>query len=278
MSQEPEQPVPWTEAFQQLKAQWAGCGVLSSAEKHTRRLPINSVQTLESVFQPRLLDDSLGDSGKHIGELVRTLDAQGALEPIAVIKLREDKWLCIDGHHRLTAYQQAKGRRTHIPVRVFQGSLEEAYQYSVRANVPNKLNLTHDDKLEAAWRMLLMGVYSFGAINQTTTISKGTVHNMQRTLEQAKARWPASAFETWTWKKVKELFRRGVNQPQREGWEAVKTKELAKQLAKAFNGVPNQHPRLFAGALLLYDRQTAVAVANEIQRQTAAASDTTSDF
>jgi uncharacterized ParB-like nuclease family protein len=115
----------WHNVFQTLKQR--GVDPLTETERKLRRLPIQEIKTLETVFQPRQMDGATVESGKHLGELKRALQAKGELDPITVLKVGGE-WLCLDGHHRLEAYRQAGGRRTHIPVRVFGGNLEDAFR------------------------------------------------------------------------------------------------------------------------------------------------------
>lgn len=258
----------WFEEYHRLK-QRATCpniGVdpLSDEEWGLRRLPIQAVNTLEAVFQPRQMTGDEATSGKHLGELRRVLREQGSLDPITVLKVGGE-WFCIDGHHRLEAYRQSGGRRTHIPVKIFNGTLADALQASIEVNAPDKLNLTHEDKLEAAWKLVLLGVASVSQISTTTTIAERSVQRMRRGLERVRALHPSQPFETWTWARVKELLR-GELKEGNTMWQDVKAKEWARQLAKTFCGLPSEHPQIFAQALLRYNADTAKAIAEEVLR------------
>lgn len=257
----------WFSQFHTLKSR--GVDPLMDSERGLRRLPIEAIRTLEAVFQPRQLADDEAASGKHLGELKRVLLGGGSLDPITVLKVGGE-WVCIDGHHRLEAYRQSDGRRTHIPVKVFSGTLEEALRTSIEVNAPDKLNLTKEDKLEAAWRLVVLGEGSAVApgssvaqISKTTTIAERSVQRMRRGLERARALHPSQPFETWTWARVKELLRGELKEGQTM-WHDVKAKEWAKTLARTFCGLPSEHPRVFAQALLKYDAEAAKAIAEEI--------------
>ena len=264
----------WFSEFTNLKQR--GADTLTEQERRLRRLPMQDIHTLESVFQPRQDGFTTAVSAKHHAELKRALHAKGDLDPIAVMKIGGD-WYCLDGHHRLEAYRRAGGRRTHVPVRIFEGSLEDAFRFAVETNAPDKLNLSQEDKKEAAWRMLLLGV-SFRQINQTTTISKGTIHNMDQARQQVREQWPLIVVETWKWEDVKRLLKRGMPTDRGDGWKDVKVKEWAQSLARHFKGLPSQHPAVFADAFLRYDPAGARAVAAEIQRRARSADDREADF
>lgn len=250
----------WFAEFQTLKSR--GVDPLTDRERDLRRLPIEAIRTLEAVFQPRQLADDEAASGKHLGELKRVLQEQGYLDPITVLKVGGE-WFCIDGHHRVEAYRQCEGRRTHIPVRIFSGTLEEAVRASIEVNAPDKLNLTKDDKLEAAWRLVVLGTESVAQIGKTTTIAERSVQRMRRGLERVRTLHPSQPFETWTWARVKELLRGELKEGQ-SMWHDVKAKEWAKTLARTFCGLPSEHPRVFAQALLKYNAEAAKAIAEEI--------------
>lgn len=257
----------WHEAFQALLAK--GADTLTEQERQLRRLPMADVKTLEAVFQPRQFDESTSESGKHLDVLKRALQPGIELDPITVFKVGGE-WLCVDGHHRLEAYRQVGGKRTHVPVKVFEGSVEDAFRFCIEANAPDKLNLTREDKLEAAWKMvLLVPAYTYREISRATTAALGTVHNMARALKDAQKRFPTAAVEGWTWRQVKELVGRG--QDTNNMWQTMKAKEIAKQLAKSFCGLPKQHPRVFAMGLCRYDPEAALAIAEEVTRQVAQA-------
>lgn len=252
----------WHSVFQTLRQR--GVDPLTDSERKLRRLPIQEIKTLEAVFQPRQTVGDEAASGKHLGELKRVLHDRGTLDPITVLKVGGE-WLCIDGHHRLEAYRQSESRRTHIPVKVFSGTLEEALRASIEVNAPDKLNLTKEDKLEAAWKLVVLGVDSVATISNTSTIAERSVQRMRRGLERVRALYPSQPFEAWPWAKVKELLRGQMKEGQTM-WQDVKAKEWAKQLARTFCGLPSEHPRVFAQALLRYNAETAKAIAEEVLR------------
>ena len=264
-----------------------GAAPLTDQEKGLRRLPMELVRTCESVFQPRSeLKTNTVRSGEHIDELVCGLRDGGTLEPVMVMKINDDperprsggdlrglggggEWYVIDGHHRLEAYRRVSkdkdSRRTHIPVRVFVGTVGEAVRHSIKTNAPDKLNMSKTEKLEAAWKSVLIGGQSKTEIHKDTTISERTVQRMRNALQRAKEAAPFTDFTQWPWIKVQEFLEHGV--PQREtntGWEEKMVRDISKGLAKHFGGLPKQRPRVFAQGLVGYDKETAKAIAEEI--------------
>lgn len=255
-------PNTWLAQFDALKAR--GVSPLSDEERKLRRLPIEAVRTLEAVFQPRQLEDAAA-SGKHLGELLRVLRDHDSLDPITVMRIGGE-WFCIDGHHRLEAYRQAGGRKTHIPVKVYSGSLEEALQLSVAVNAPDKLNMSKYDKLEAAWRLVILNETSAAQIAKVTTVSERSVQRMRRGLEKVRGLHPSVAFEEWTWATVKRLLLNGDLKESPQDWQTGKAREWSRLLAKTFCGLPLQHPGVFAQALLRYNPEAAKVIAEEVLR------------
>lgn len=252
----------WLSVYRSLMAR--GVDTLTEEERGLRRLPIRDVKTEEALFQPRLGKGL--DSGKHLAELKRALSVRGELDPISVMKIGGE-WLCLDGHHRLEAYRQVsegkRSRLTHVPVKVFSGSLDEALTLTIEANAPDKLNLSREEKLEAAWRMVVLGSLSLRRISQATTVALGTLSNMQKALQAIRERHPGVSVETWRWANVKRGLLEGELWEKKDSWQEAKAEEVAKELAKRFHGVPSSHPQVFALGLFKFDPEALKAIAEE---------------
>lgn len=81
--------------------------------------------------------------------------------------------------------------------------------------------------------------------------------------------------------KVKQLLRGEIKEGA-DMWDDAKADEWSKLLARTFCGLPSQHPRVFAKALLKYDAEMAKVLAPELvgltARQEAQKVDDPSDF
>jgi ParB-like chromosome segregation protein Spo0J len=130
-------------------------------------LPLASIVAMPGLFQPRQEDE------RHISELLRAIRTRGEVEPLTVIQVG-DKAVLIDGHHRLVAYGLAKATSA-IPVRYFEGTLEEAVLEAGRANSKAKLPMTNRDRQNYAWRLVLIGTYSKKEIKDAAAVSDGQV-------------------------------------------------------------------------------------------------------
>jgi hypothetical protein len=67
-----------------------------------------------------------------------------------------DVWICVDGHHRLAAYQALKWK-PKLRCEWFKGSVWEAVDAGMRANSKIKLNMQQEDKFENAWKRVVLG-------------------------------------------------------------------------------------------------------------------------
>ncbi len=234
-------------------------------------LPLRAIKTAPAVFQPRLLWGGKDVDDFHVKELARALAAQGkeeAFEPITVMRIGRHPY-CIDGHHRLAAYKVAK-RDLEVPVTWFEGSVRDGVEEAVRLNTRDKLPMSRQAKLEAAWRMVILGRGSKAEISKATTVPASTVANMRKKLREldAAAATAAAADEgrfspfnaaDWvyecrlTWAEAK-AFGKGW-EPGGEAWEEAVVSDWAQRLAKEFGNKWGRSPRLAALAILRYSER-----------------------
>jgi hypothetical protein len=161
----------------------------SPQERHPVRLPINAIKLMPSVFQMRDLGDQPGKYGekltsdeRHVRELFQALrnkpERQRTLDPIVVVAMGSE-WFCIDGHHRLEAYRQI-GTNRPVPVEVFQGRLSQAVEKASKRNSKDKLPMSSTDKMEAAWRLDVLGEFSKREVMEATGASDGSLGSIRR--------------------------------------------------------------------------------------------------
>ena len=86
-------------------------------------LPLWSIRTIPEVFQVR--DPNEADSVRHIADLAGVIKAQGSVDPISVWWSGAE-WVCVDGHHRLAAYEKAGAEQVKVKVEV--GTPQDIYQ------------------------------------------------------------------------------------------------------------------------------------------------------
>lgn len=243
---------------------------LTDGEDTTTSLLIADVQEREDIFQTRQFRYTQARSIQHVKNLTGQLRARKRLRPIWVWKAG-GRFIVIDGHHRLAAYQTvAKTKKagkplTHIPVKVFTGSKQAAYEWAVSQNVEDKENMNFDDKMEAGWRWTVSGLASLDEIAAKSGISVRTASTMRARLKQARTLHPLEDFRTWTWAKIKSLVGRQPLPEELAAREEAQVIAYVQGLAK-MKTAPVRKARLMAQALRRYDAQWADTVAAENQK------------
>ncbi|TIN92451.1 MAG: hypothetical protein E5Y06_23355 [Mesorhizobium sp.] len=182
----PEQAVPETfrEAVEWLRSE----ARQDAPTARPRRLPLDHIQVAPAAFQVRTGAASAGVTEPlHVQALQRALEAkpEGArvLDPVTVYAVGK-RVFCIDGHHRLAAYRAAKAKGA-LPVEWFHGSLAEAIAEAAKRNQKVKLPMTQAERLEAAWRLVILGAHSKRKTAEASGVSERTVANMRSLYRQA---------------------------------------------------------------------------------------------
>ena len=234
-----------------------GVAPVTPEEARLRRLPIAEVSLVPAVFQPRQDVTATAAHGKHLAELIRSLRAKkkADLTPITILKVNQLGWVCIDGFHRWLAYREVGGRRTHIPVKVFEGTIDEAVKVSVEKNSADKLNMTLPEKLEAAFRMVCRGCYTQGGVSAAAGISETTVDRMRKALVTLRASHPTMLWEERSWADCKHTLRNSGEGPVM--WKDRRAQQAAGVLTKHLKGLAEDSPDVFMEAICIYAPEKA---------------------
>jgi len=219
-------------------------------------LPLDQITLLPALFQPRAMDE------RHISELVRAIKATGSLDPITVLQAGEEAVL-VDGHHRVEAYKRAK-RTADIPVRYFDGTPEEAVLESGEANSKAKLPMVTRERMNFAWRLVVMKAYSKEQIANAAGVSTSQVATMRKVLK--KLGDGAAAHRSW-------LLARGaaegedveMSDDEREEWKKEQADRWADRLQKEFGNKLSSNPEITAMALATYFGRRLPAIVGELR-------------
>jgi hypothetical protein len=224
------------------------------------RVSVSEVETLPELFQPRGRVDL---DEHHVGELERGLKISGDLDPILV------KWIgakphLIDGHHRLEAYRRSGDGRP-IPVRAFDGSVQEAVLEAGRANSRAELPMSPKERQSFAWRLVLLGGYSKPKTAEAAGISPRQVAIMR----DVKRTLGASAFDCRDWWRARQMAA-GISSTLRtddeeEAWLQQQAEQFADRMSRAFSSTLSTNPELAARALAIYFGRNLGRVVNELQ-------------
>jgi ParB/Sulfiredoxin domain len=145
------------------------------------RLRLSEIELRPQLFQPREFLYGAREVDKaHVRKLEGRMRYKGELEPIVVIKLGKS-WVCVDGHHRLAAYQK-KGWKKQLKCQWFTGSVREAADASVSNNDVVKLELRPEDRYENAWKRELLNdpYWSKSRLVSICGVGERTVSEMRR--------------------------------------------------------------------------------------------------
>lgn len=210
-----------------------------------------AIRTAHSVFQPRTFMEDLSKDEAHVRELIRavkSLPKGEFLDPILVVPVGKT-FVCIDGHHRLLAYKRA-GVKGAVPVEHFEGSLDDAIKEAIRRNSKDTLAMSHKEKIEAAWRLVVLGGTSRTEIRRVTSVADATIGTMRATLKKLREAKPDGVWDTW--REAQRAAAGGaMTLLDEDAWEAI-AREWAKRLAKTFGATAARNPRALAEALEMY--------------------------
>lgn len=219
------------------------------AETEIAQVALDQIHTDEDAFQWRY-GFNIEDSTRHVEELKRALkDRQRPLAPILVLP-QASGFVVIDGHHRLEAYKEASWGHP-VPVEIFHGTPQEAELEALKRNIEDKLPMTQQDKLEAAWRLVLAGTFSKSKINELTTVSNGTIGNMRKALEHH----GKEALADLAWFEVKRMAWKQDDDFDYDEYALKRATKLAKEFTHKSSVHLADNPDILALALeLISDR------------------------
>lgn len=219
-------------------------------------LPLDQITLLPALFQPRAMDE------RHISELVRAIKAAGSLDPITVMQAGEEAVL-VDGHHRVEAYKRAK-RTADIPVRYFEGTPQEAVLESGEANSKAKLPMAMWERMNFAWRLVVMGAYSKEKIATAAGVSTSQVATMRKVLK--KLGEEAAAHRSWALaRKAAEGQGVEMTDDEREEWKQEEANRWADRLQKEFGNKLSSNPEITAMALATYFGRRLPAIVGQLR-------------
>ncbi len=211
-------------------------------------LSFQRIKTRPAVFQHR--QPAKHASKAHVRELVKAL-GRAALDPLTVW-WDGKAWVCIDGHHRLEAYRQAR-QLDDIPVTVFEGSPEAATLHAAVCNTQAKLQMAPREKTNTAWRLVVTTDFSKAATVKASGASDGIVGQMRRVCKQLRTQNVDPASMRW-----QEARQRAAGEKPGPDvdWDAERMKraqELANKLTPLLGKGAGDRSDILAEALEIID-------------------------
>jgi hypothetical protein len=223
------------------------------------------IEVAESVFQWRDRKCDPQDKARHIGVLVRALSIRG--EPFNALSVfpAGGRYFLIDGHHRLAAYEAADWKDP-IPVKVFEGSLEQARIAALESNHEDKLPLARVEKSNGAWRLVAEGFDL--SIQRTAVLGQVSVTTVKTMRNQLRRITEAGEDPLWMdWERARQWPDGSPYDPDEpESWCELKVKELAERILKSGLATEmGKHPVLFVEALRQINPAFPCAVAEQLE-------------
>nr|WP_321445511.1 ParB/RepB/Spo0J family partition protein [uncultured Cohaesibacter sp.] len=215
---------------------------------------------MAALFGTRSLDYRGIDEESHLRDLadaIGTAKAPQFLDPIT-IWWGGDRYYVIDGHMRLRAYA-SKGIAKGIPVEIFEGSLDDAMAQSAILNSKNQLPMTTDDRLNCAWRLVLVSDLSKKKIAKSCAVGNGSLGNMRKVKAHFMDELGKSLQDLcdMTWKDAR-YEAAGHQKKEPSDFDAEMQKRalrFSKDIARAVGPRIFQDPEAFALALSMMDKR-----------------------
>lgn len=227
----------------------------------------SEIITLEEVFQFR--KPLAHKSEAHKTKLGRTVRRTGRGLGRLLVYWVGDAWVCIDGHHRLAAYQ-ATGLED-VPVDAFCGEPHAAVKEALKRNTEDKLSMDDRERTAAAWAIVTTWNDEFTRqeIAEQAGVSTSTVANMRRVFEQLKKKRPLVDLSDLAWWQARELAKGGSenglgNLDEKRQEHIIKIRD---GLIKQFGASLSNHPDRLAAALKAYDEDLPAALQGAFKEQ-----------
>lgn len=243
----------FTEGWAELRQQVAAGKPMPAVRPEW--LEAHRIKLRPEVFQQR--NPLTSASAAHVRELAAKAKAQAL--GLEAIKVWWDgkHWVCIDGHHRHRAYQQAGMGRHSVRVEVFDGTPEQALKESAEANTRDKLPMRKTEKTNAAWHLVVAGE---GLTQGQQAEASGVSRRLVVTMHQAKQKLVARGVENigdMTWEKARRLAA-GDDSDMRErddDWTEQEARKVADKLHKHLGPKAAGQVEVFALALEMYSER-----------------------
>lgn len=209
-------------------------------------LALADILVLPSLFQPRgqSLGFRPGASARHVEEMARVVKDGRHLDSVAVVAFGS-RWVLVDGHHRLSAHQQA-GYSGPVPVTVHdckkagRDRVAWAVALSTTLNAKDKLPMSPDDKVDSAWRLVVMVGYGMTKeqLVEASTVKDRTIGYMRKAWKALlEAHHSHESLYEMTWRRAKREMEKlnGDASDADPDWEERKMRELMRKLSPAID-------------------------------------------
>lgn len=233
------------DALARLEAEMAEGGQVDDSAA-TATLPPSAIEVVEALFQPRTIAEH------HLSAIIAAVKAGRTIEPLLVYQVGA-RVVLLDGHHRLEAYQRSRAA-IPVPVKFFNGTLQEAVLAARKANSAPKLAMSPAERANDAWRLVKLWRFTKSQICDAANVSDLLVAAMRRAL---KALGAEAASDCETWREARQQAEgkegwTGMTESERDARLAMIAEDWARRLGKAVGSKMANNPELAAMALGRY--------------------------
>lgn len=195
----------------------------------------------------------------HVRTLVAALGTGKPLERVLVVPVGRAFYL-VEGHHRMDAYATVNWRKP-IPVEVYAGPLSDARDEAFARNCKDKLPMSTEAKLEAAWKRFNEGGLSWSALVDRFYVAKGTVARMSKKRKELLADGKNPSEVLW-----RDARRHGWKSDEDFNYEAHKS-EKALKMAEELRKISHffKDPEITALAIATVSPDGAKALAEHLR-------------
>ncbi|WP_417788926.1 ParB N-terminal domain-containing protein [Terasakiella pusilla] len=226
------------------------------------RLPLEQVMEEVDIFQVRC--DDLNPS--HVSDLAKLLFNLNDLEPITVFQVGNEAYL-VDGHHRIAAYKKAGKKDIPVEYLPEETTVKEAMAFSFTANNKTKLNLTLQQRMDGAWRLVRMGVkaYTKPEIKKLSNVSNGQIGFMRKVLDKL----GTEAIHIECWDEARDLYNKRekpkYDENDIERFKREQAEKYAERMRKEFHDKLFKNPEVAAMALDMHFGERLVDLFRALQ-------------
>lgn len=222
-------------------------GICGSVTKKSARIHINKINADYERFQPR----SRNVINVHVGALYEVLERGLELDPVTVWQDDEGILWVVDGHHRLAAYKRylknvpARKRKvakaSKIGVVVLRGPLDRVRLQTSTENSKNRLNLTREEKSQAAWDIIREScTVTLAEVAATGLVSSRTAQTMRNVLNWFSEEFGEEAVGNipQEWAKARATYSMRNNDPEAQRDDEAERRAVVRERLRKQVGYP----------------------------------------
>ena len=155
-----------------------------------------------------------------------------------------ERWIVIDGHHRIEGYRSSKAATFKVPVEAYVGmTLGEAIGWATQINAREKVPISREEKANGAWRVVLQGDGTVPQQAGWSGVSPAQINIMRkvrRVLLERGVTIAVMMVQGWDWSR--RIEKEQSESDWSEDVQNAKAQEWAQIITKALGGQATKDP------------------------------------